>query len=808
MHRRVPMIRGIVLMLAVIGVLAAASSASASMTVRPRISHAMGLAPVAGSASTPPNNTVPVVYHGGPVMRNVTIHAVFWAPAGTHFDGSPSAGVPGYEDLITQFLGDAAHDSGSTANVFSVLRQYGDGAGDGQYSLRFDPTADTVNDSHPYPAPARQCPSPAGTATCVSDGALQAELDRVIAGSSAERGLSNLWLIFLPPGVDTCLNLGACATSAYAGYHSLFDLGRGPTVYAAIPDPLVELTPAPGSDPEGNPEAESSIDTLAHETVEAITDPDGTGWMDPNGFEIGDKCETGPQEGTPLGYASDGSPYNQLINGHPYLLQYMWSNSRGGCVAGSDTVAGTPGLRRVFLRQFSSQVSGSTGGRGGVSVSVALLRAGQLIAMGSARTRSGGGWGPVTLRDAAGRSHAVGDDRDLIKIDYGAGRGASGSDLISTADGGNPFTQSGYTGWFDLDHGTAIVTLGQRTSGVLVGPCAQTGVLALHVGRLVPESPTDLCQNTFDVAALKTPHIGAGTKVTLSSLDNRGESSLNPNGTLVGLTVDLGEPDSVPALSDRALEVPVGGFPTCTAYLRIRTVACVGLVPGARYRFRQAGHVVASGRAGGSGRVTMSGLGVRGGQVVTLINRAGRSLTALHIARLGVGIIGNETIVASGTCQPGEYWGAAPTSAPTSTAVGFGIGGSGRVCPMSGRAHGLPTTDIAQTDEFSGGETVTQVPAIRSTAPIQDETLYGPFVASAQSGLAGPHGTVSAGGVPIALTITRAGSGQRVFHAADVDTAAGEAVPALAPGSYLATWVLHDAAGDTRTVTTRFTDEG
>ena len=144
---------------------------------------------------------------------------------------------------------------------------------------------------------------------------------------------------------------------------------------------------------------------------------------------------------------------------------------------------------------------------------------------------------------------------------------------------------------------------------------------------------------------------------------------------------------------------------------------------------------------------------------------------------------------------------------PVSAAIGEGIGGTGTVCPPSGRAKGLSAADIAQTDDFSGGQTVTQVPQIESTAPIQDETLYGSFVASAQSGLPGPHGSISATGVPVALTITPAGSGHRVFHAINVDTLRGVDVPALAPGSYVATWVLHDASGDTRTVTTRFTDE-
>ena len=143
---------------------------------------------------------------------------------------------------------------------------------------------------------------------------------------------------------------------------------------------------------------------------------------------------------------------------------------------------------------------------------------------------------------------------------------------------------------------------------------------------------------------------------------------------------------------------------------------------------------------------------------------------------------------------------------PTSDAVGDGIAGSGLVCPDSGRAAGLPTRDIAQTDEFSGGQTVITVPEIEATAPLQDETLYGAFIASAQSGLPGRNGSVAAGGVPISLTITPAGSRQTVFHAANVDTTRGVPARGLAPGAYTARWVLHDAAGDTRTETTRFTE--
>jgi hypothetical protein len=205
--------------------------------------------------------------------------------------------------------------------------------------------------------------------------------------------------------------------------------------------------------------------------------------------------------------------------------------------------------------------------------------------------------------------------------------------------------------------------------------------------------------------------------------------------------------------------------------------------------------------------IYLRGLRIRRGESLTLSNRAGRRLTTLHVANLRVDIVGDQTHIASGTCQPGDYYGAPLTAPPTSAQVGEGVGGEGTVCPQSGRARGLSTRDIAQTDDFSGGQTVTQVPLIEATAPLNDETLYGPFDASAQSGLPGPDGSIAANGVPVALTITWAASRRTVFHAANVDTAGGVSVPALAPGEYTATWVLRDANGDTRTVTTRFVDE-
>ncbi|HEY7813285.1 MAG TPA: hypothetical protein VIC62_08615, partial [Nakamurella sp.] len=654
----------------------------------------MGLLPAHGAQEVASSPSIPVLYHGGSVMRNVTIHTVFWAPAGYHFDGSPGPGVPGYEALIQQFFADVAHDSGSTGNIFSVLNQFGDHSGDGSYQIHYDPAVDSVSDTDPYPAANQQCPSPSGVATCVTDLQVQKELDKLIgAAGPAARGLTNVYFVLLPPDVDECITIGSCGTSAFAGYHSAFSLGHGLTVYSAIPDPQIEFTPPPGSDPEGNAEAEATIDTVAHETVEAMTDPVGTGWMDPNGLETADKCENGPQQSTPLGYASDGSPYNQVIGGHQYLIQDIWSNARSGCVQSSTAVASIPALHTVDLRQFSSSVSGTLGSAHRLPVVVILARAGGPVAIASGVSRANGSWGPLTLRGRDGQPHAVGDDRDVIEVLYGLDKGSPAPDFIETGDGGNPFTESGFTGWFDLDHGYAVRSA-QGHTRLLIGPCGQTGVLTLRVGAALAPSPTDQCSTETDAAPVTVGHVGLGTAMTMASEDNRGGYALEPDGALVRLTVALGEPGSVSSIANNQLVFTPTGFPTCTAFLRIHAVRCSGLVSRGRYRLLRGGRTLAAGRAGAAGAVTLTGLAMRGGDVVTLVNTAGRRLTSLHVARLRIDLVGNETVVASGTCQAGDYWGKPVTRPPIGASIGVGISNSGTICPASGKAKGLPTDDI------------------------------------------------------------------------------------------------------------------
>ena len=825
------------------GALALAGPPAAQASFHPRLAGGLGLEPMVNArgemqlTDVATEGQVPLTYHGGQVMAGgVTVHTIFWAPPGYAFQGSPGSGIPTYEGMVQQFFADLAHDSGASGTctsaectAMSVLPQYAQGTSPGgvspgSYAVSYSAASDSVDDSDPYPAASSQCASPAGAGTCVTDGQVQAEIDHVIGATpGTSRGLGNLWFVFLPPGVDECIDRGDCGTSAFAGYHSVSNLaGHGVTIYALVVDPIIEVPVAPGSDPEGYPDAEAALDVAGHETAEAITDPEGAGWMDPNGFEVGDKCDVGPQLGTPLGFAADGSPYNQVIDGHPYQLQELWANAGAsgggpGCVQATTTTANPLPLPQVNLRQFDSQVTGNVNRSpgGGIGVRVSLLRAGAaggpvIVARATTTTAPDGSWS-VSLAP-----HAPGDDRDEIDIDYsGAGAPQPNHQVILTGNGGNPFTEAGWTGWLALDAGSALTT-----SALTLAPCFQAGLLSFtRDGAPGPVSPTDFCNTQTDSATVALTPVAAADKLTVTSNDNRAFASPdaptpNPAGGLVSLTVPVGEPAAAADFTS-PMNPPFqpGGLPGCTADLELQGVLCTGLVPGARYTLSDRGRPVA-GRADTTGTLVES-LAVRGGDAVTLANAA-RSLTTLHVARLRVLILGDSPSVAAGACQPGEYYGAPLAAASTSDAAGVpttptngGVALTGQICPLNGDAAGLSAADIEQTDELSGGQTETEVPDVEDTSPIEGETMYGHFTALAESGLAAPGNAIipTDGLTQISLRIATARRDQTAFTATNVDTLTGVPVPALRPGAYTALWTLRDLNGDVRLVETRFIEQ-
>ncbi len=242
----------------------------------------MGLMPAARHRRSASGTAIPVVYHGGSVMRGVTIHTVFWAPSGYGFTGSPGARRP---RLRAARCSSSSPMSRTTRaddeqRLLGLLGEYPDRSGGGQYKLAYNPAADSIDDTDPYPAQRSQCVSPAGVATCVTDLQLQQELDRVIqAHDPAGRGLHDLWFVFLPPNVDKCISAGSCGTNAFAGYHSLSNVGHGPVDLRGDPESADRVNPPPGSDPQGNPRRRSrSTPSPTRRSRRSPTRRDRAGW--------------------------------------------------------------------------------------------------------------------------------------------------------------------------------------------------------------------------------------------------------------------------------------------------------------------------------------------------------------------------------------------------------------------------------------------------------------------------------------------------------------------------------------------------
>lgn len=303
------------------------------------------------------NGNVMMTASTGPLV----VVPIFWTPNGYPMSAS-------YKDLITTYLGDVAHDSGHTHNVFAVANEYYGNNGQIQYNMQLGPViTDTNTIASDCTVAANDTtgiyPDGSGYSACVSDALLTAEVDSVTAANNLPHDLSHIYVVYFPKGVETCFNPGsttannACTinhnpTAAFCAYHSA-DLSNA--VYANLSYPIYHGGASTvhytcGSDarragfgqiesPNGNPDADVEISPTAHEITEATTDPDTqTGWYDSFGYENGDECAYiyGRTRGAP------GAYFNQVINGRNYLTQEMPSNnlfaSSGGtaaCVQGS-----------------------------------------------------------------------------------------------------------------------------------------------------------------------------------------------------------------------------------------------------------------------------------------------------------------------------------------------------------------------------------------------------------------------------------------------------------------------------------------
>ena len=281
-------------------------------------------------------------YNGGPIMPSNTDFMLMWSPGG--LGAYPS----GFTFGIGRYFTDLQHDSGGNQNVDSIDPQYNDLTGAvAKYDVRF---GGVLVDTDPYPA--TECPvggtGAAGTVTnCLTDGQIQHEIEHFVTSHHLPADLSHEYFLLTPPHVESCFtndstqNFGGCSAgeplniAAYCAYHQNT---ATPTMilYANMPFDATNPLCQDGNNPNGLVSDGEINGGLSHEHNESVTDPlPNDAWTNGaganHGLEVGDQCEFGMM-GTPLGTAPNGSPYNQVINGHFYWYQEEWSNFTHSCV--------------------------------------------------------------------------------------------------------------------------------------------------------------------------------------------------------------------------------------------------------------------------------------------------------------------------------------------------------------------------------------------------------------------------------------------------------------------------------------------
>ncbi|HEV7126674.1 MAG TPA: hypothetical protein VGN32_04440, partial [Ktedonobacterales bacterium] len=257
--------------------------------------------------------------HGGPVIHQMTAYLIFWLPANAVYDGNGDPAT--YEALMQRYI----QDVGGTA-YYGVLGQYWDAQGPIQNQVTL---GGTYTDTQGYGVPADQSQP-------LLDSDIQTEVSDAMRVNRWSAGVDHVFFVFTAYGAEWCstASLIFCSfprptsgDNVACGYHNDMAGATTPVVYAEIIDSaecVGGLNDSPTSGPNGDSIADLQIQTLAHEQIEAASDPLLNGWYSDdqgNQIEVADLCEMRAGSTT-------------LNHGNVYTLQPTWSNLAGICAFG------------------------------------------------------------------------------------------------------------------------------------------------------------------------------------------------------------------------------------------------------------------------------------------------------------------------------------------------------------------------------------------------------------------------------------------------------------------------------------------
>ena len=243
-------------------------------------------------------------YHGGPVMPGTVNIYFIWYGNWTN--------------------GPRASDSQTTVSLMDTLYDSG-GMGGSGYALINSTYGDSTHNVSGNFVLAGSTTNNYSQGTRLSDRGVRTVVSNAISSHALPSDTNGIYFVLTSSDVNE--TSGFC--TQYCGWHTRATIGGADIKYAFVgnPDRCSSACEIQTSSPNGDSGADGMASIMAHETEEAISDPDLNAWYDSSGAENADKCawKFGPTTGT-IGNRA----YNQTFGGHNWLIQMNWENARGG----------------------------------------------------------------------------------------------------------------------------------------------------------------------------------------------------------------------------------------------------------------------------------------------------------------------------------------------------------------------------------------------------------------------------------------------------------------------------------------------
>jgi Bacterial Ig-like domain (group 3) len=295
----------------------------ADWKLRPPI-HVLRLPEAPATAGTSAISGAFATYFGGPIISNVHVVQVLYG-TGSYLPGVQATTTPSVASFFADITQSSFFDFLAEYSTVGVTADNGTAGSNQALGHGFFDGQVTIS------------PSAVNNGSTISDDQIQAELlAQVNAGHlpapviDAQGNVNTLYMIYFPAGKTILLGkTTSCQNGGFCAYHNSTNgvFGGKNLLYGVMPDTQPPSLCARGCG-SGSP-LDIVTNVTSHELAEAATDAN-TGpvnafapplaWFDPINGEIADICE--------------GQEASVTANGTPYIVQQIFSNVQGDCVAG------------------------------------------------------------------------------------------------------------------------------------------------------------------------------------------------------------------------------------------------------------------------------------------------------------------------------------------------------------------------------------------------------------------------------------------------------------------------------------------